>query len=421
MTKSFSLRSAQTVAVLSITQIISWGTSFDMLGAMGRIIAPDLGLSNEIVFAGLTVMMLITGLVSPAIGRALARHGAARVLTASSITFAIGLLLLAAASGLVLYTLAWLVMGLAGAMGLSAPAYAAVVEREGLNGKRIITIMMLFTGLSTTLAWPILTLLDAYFGWRATFLICAGLHLFVSLPLYLFALPKPIAAAKGDAGHHAAPIPLSAAGRRKAFVLIAAATTISTFVTFGLSPSMLEIFRQYGASPALALQLGSARGVIGISARLMDMLLGRRGNPILSAGHRYRTDGDQLRAASRGRRVDGATGDLHPAVQLRRRRHGGGPGAAAAGAVFAGRIRPAFGAAGAAAEPCQRHRAGGLHRHPRPRQRSDRPHRLRRAGGAGAGADHGARPAGAAGGHAGSGGGHRLKQRPTSRLAATIR
>jgi predicted MFS family arabinose efflux permease len=71
--------------------------------------------------------------------------------------------------------------------------------------------------------------------------------------------------------------------KRKAFLLIAAATTISTFVTFGLSPSLLEVFRQSGASPALALQLGSARGVIGISARFMDMLLGKRGNPILTA------------------------------------------------------------------------------------------------------------------------------------------
>ena len=283
MSQSFSLRSAQTVAVLSITQIISWGSSFDMLGVMGRIIAPGLGLSNEIIFAGLTVMMVVTGLVSPATGRWLARYGAARVLAASSITFALGLLLLAVANGLVLYAIAWLVMGLAGAMGLSAPAYAAVVEREGLNGKRTIAIMMLFTGLSATLFWPMLTVLNAHFGWRATYLICAALHLVVNLPLYLFALPKPIAAAKGEPGHHAAPIPLSAAGRRKAFLLIAAATTISTFVTFGLAPSLLEIFRQYGASPALALQLGSARGVIGISARLVDMLLGRRGNPILSA------------------------------------------------------------------------------------------------------------------------------------------
>jgi len=283
MPKPFSLRSAQTVAVLSVTQLVGWGTSFDMLGVMGRVIAPDLGLSNEVAFSGLTIMMVVGGLASPVTGRALARLGVAKVLAASSLAFALGLLLLAASQGIILYAIAWLVMGIAGAMGLSAPAYAAVVEREGLNGKRIITIMMLFTGLSATIFWPLLTLLTAHFGWRATFVICAAGHLFVCLPLYLLALPRPILAEQGDAGHRTPPVPLCANGKRRAFVLIAAATTISTFVTFGLAPSLLEIFRQYGASPALALQLGSARGIIGISARLVDMLLGRRGNPLLSA------------------------------------------------------------------------------------------------------------------------------------------
>jgi len=283
MPKSFSFRSAQTVCVLAITQLIGWGTTFDMLGVMGRVIAPDLGLPNEVVFSGLTIMMVVSAVAGPMAGRWLRRYGAARVLSAASLTFALGLLLLAAANGIVLYAAAWIVIGAGGAFGLSAPAYSAVVEREGLNGKRVIAILMLFTGLSSTIFWPILSLLNEAVGWRLTFLICAGLQFFVCLPLHLFALPKPIASHTEGGTAEIAPVPLSKAAQRKAFLLIAAATTISTFVTFGVAPSLLEIFRQSGASPAFALQLGSARGVIGISARFLDMLLGRRGNPILSA------------------------------------------------------------------------------------------------------------------------------------------
>lgn len=142
---------------------------------------------------------------------------------------------------------------------------------------------MLFTGLSSTVFWPILSLLNETVGWRITFLVCASLQFFVCLPLHLFALPKPIVTHLESGAADIAPVPLSKAARRKAFLLIAAATTISTFITFGISPSLLEIFRQSGASPAFALQLGSARGVLGISARFLDMLLGRRGNPMLSA------------------------------------------------------------------------------------------------------------------------------------------
>ncbi|MBO9631183.1 MAG: MFS transporter [Shinella sp.] len=283
MSRSIPLRSVQTIAVLAVTQLIGWGTTFDMLGVMGRVIAPDLGLPNEVVFGGLSIMMVVSALAGPTTGRLLSQHGAARVLAAASVVFTIGLLLLSAAQGIILYALAWIAIGAGGAFGLSAPAYTAVVERAGPDSNRVIAILMLFTGLSNTIFWPILSLLNETIGWRMTFLACAGLQFFVCLPLHLFTLPQPITVAADGTAVQEAPVPLSPAGQRKAFLLIAAATTISTFVTFGLAPSLLEILRQSGASPALALQLGSARGAIGISARFLDMLLGRRGNPILSA------------------------------------------------------------------------------------------------------------------------------------------
>ncbi|SCB60716.1 Predicted arabinose efflux permease, MFS family [Rhizobium aethiopicum] len=283
MPKYFRFRSAQTVTVLAITQLIGWGTTFDMLGVMGRAVAPDIGVANEVVFAGLTIMMVVSAVAGPTTGRWLGRYGAARVLSAASLIFALGLSLLAVANGILLYAAAWLVIGIGGALGLSAPAYTAVVEREGINGKRVIAILMLFTGLSSTIFWPILSLLNEAVGWRLTFVFCAALQFFVCLPLHLFALPKPIVPHAEGSAAEIAPVPLSKTAQRKAFLLIAAVATISSFVTFGIAPSLIEIFRQSGASPALALQLGSARGALGISARFLDMLLGRRGSPILSA------------------------------------------------------------------------------------------------------------------------------------------
>ncbi|MFH7416859.1 hypothetical protein VSS92_29740, partial [Pseudomonas syringae pv. tagetis] len=79
-------------------------------------------------------------------------------------------LVLGAANGIVLYAGAWVIIGIGGAFGLSAPAYTAVVEREGANGKRVIAILMLFTGLSSAIFWPILSLLNEAVGWRLTFL-----------------------------------------------------------------------------------------------------------------------------------------------------------------------------------------------------------------------------------------------------------
>jgi predicted MFS family arabinose efflux permease len=132
--------------------------------------------------------------------------------------------------------------------------------------------------------WPVLTVLNADFGWRMTFVICAALHALICLPLHLFALPHPQAGGGAEQGARSAvPLQLAPRSTRLAFLFVAAATTVSTFVTFGMSTSLIEVLRQSGASPDLALQLGSALGFVAMSARLMDMVLGRRGNPILSA------------------------------------------------------------------------------------------------------------------------------------------
>jgi MFS family permease len=283
MPKILPLRSVQTIAVLAVTQIMSWGTTFDMLGVMGRVVAPELGLPNEVVFFGLSIMMLVSALAGPATGRLLARHGAARVMATASVTFAIGLLLLAAAHEILVYGLAWIIIGVGGALGLSAPAYTAVVEREGLDGKRIIAILMLFTGLSATIFWPILALMNDLVGWRMTFVLSAALQIFVCLPLYLFGLPKPIDRSEQAQATDTVPVDFTPPERRRAFFLVAAATALSSFISFGLSPSLLALLQQSGASPALALQLGSARGAIGVSARFVDMLLGRRGDALLTS------------------------------------------------------------------------------------------------------------------------------------------
>ncbi|MCQ1569632.1 MFS transporter [Neorhizobium galegae] len=283
MPKTLPLRSAQTIAVLAVTQIISWGTTSEMLGVMGRIVAPELDLPNEVVFFGLSIMMLVSALAGPATGRLLGRHGAAKVMACASVIFAIGLLLLASAHEILVYGLAWIVIGIGGALGLSAPAYTAVVEREGLDGKRVIAILMLFTGLSATIFWPALTLMNDLVGWRMTFVFSAMLQLFICLPLYLFGLPKPIDRNGQTQATDTAPVDFTPPERRRAFFLVAAATAISSFISFGLSPSLLALLQQAGASPALALQLGSARGVIGVSARFVDMALGRRGNALLTS------------------------------------------------------------------------------------------------------------------------------------------
>jgi predicted MFS family arabinose efflux permease len=267
------------LAPLALCQIIGWGTTFDMPGALGRIIAADLGFSNEAAFAGLSVMMIVSGLAGPWAGRLLKARGARFCLITGACAMSAGLTIIAAAQGLFLYGLGWLAVGLGAALGLSASAHTAVVEREGLRAKASISLMMIVTGLSAALFWPLLSLVNASFGWRIAVLMGAGLQIGLCVPLYLLALPDaPPQPSQETQSPTSAPTETAKAGRNT-FLLLAAVSTLFTLVTFGLSPILIALLTASGAAPALALSLASFRSALGVTARLGDLLLGRLSTP----------------------------------------------------------------------------------------------------------------------------------------------
>ncbi|PIO98381.1 MFS transporter [Pleomorphomonas carboxyditropha] len=268
------------VGVLAVTQVIGWGTTFDMPGVMARKMAPDVGLGIDTTFFGLTLMMLVIGLTGPAVGEAVQRIGAARVLVIGSAASTAGLALLAAAQGPVGYFIAWTTIGVAGSLALSVPAYAAAVEREGAAGRRTIGVLMIFTGVSSTIFWPILDAVDALVGWRPTLLAMAGLHLFVCLPLHLLALP-PTGARPAELETARRPAAsLGPDGAARAFLHIGVVSVAFSFTTFGLAAAYLELLRGAGASVEYALWLGTVRPVLSIAARAADLVIDGRGGPL---------------------------------------------------------------------------------------------------------------------------------------------
>lgn len=269
------------VVTLALSQIISWGTTFEMPAVFGRQIAADLGMANETAFAGLTVMMLVMAALGPSTGRLMARIGAARVLALGSVTMATGLGLLSVAHGVVTYGLAWLVLGAGGSFALSVPALAAVVEREGRQARRTIGMLMVFTGLSSAVCWPLLALAGEEFGWRGALQMAALAHILLCLPLHLSLLRLQIARSAEDRAQDAvAPLVMSRRTALLAFLLIALASALASLMTFGLSPQLLHILELSGATPALALQLGSLRAVFGIAARAVDLVAGKYTSPV---------------------------------------------------------------------------------------------------------------------------------------------
>ena len=105
------------------------------------------------------------------------------------------------------FTLGWLVIGVAMGAGLYDPAFATIGRLYGKGARAIITSLTLIGGFASTVCWPLSALLLEHLGWRGACLAYAVVNLFLVLPLYRFGLPA-------EARHTARPTPAAARPRR---------------------------------------------------------------------------------------------------------------------------------------------------------------------------------------------------------------
>ena len=152
------------ISVLGVTQIFAWGSSYYLPAVLAKPIAVDTGWSLPWVVGGLSLGLLIAGLVSPLVGRAIARRGGRPVLAVSAGLLAAGLSALALAHSLPAFLAAWLLVGLGMGAGLYDPAFATLGRLYGRGGRSAITTLTLFGGFASTVCWPLSAFLDAHLG-----------------------------------------------------------------------------------------------------------------------------------------------------------------------------------------------------------------------------------------------------------------
>jgi MFS family permease len=101
-----------TVACLGLSQLISWGISYYLIGLFGDSIASDLRWTSNFVYGGFAWALLVMGLTSPLVGWTIDRRGGRAVMVAGSLLNAVGCAGLAFCTGPKAYYLAWTCIGL---------------------------------------------------------------------------------------------------------------------------------------------------------------------------------------------------------------------------------------------------------------------------------------------------------------------
>lgn len=270
------------VSAIGMAQILAWGSTYYLLSLLAGPIVADTGWPLAWVFGGLSVGLLVSGLVSPRIGHLIDGHGGRPVLASSALLMGVGLCGVGLAPTLAVFIGSWVVIGAGMGAGLYDPAFSALGRLYGQDARPAITQVTLFGGFASTVCWPLTAILAETLGWRGACLTYAAIHIVVVLPLYLFGLPRevPNAPVKRVAG--AAPRGSLRPDQRLAFLLLAAGFTLAYATMTVIAVQLPTLLQAQGLTLAAAVGLGVLIGPSQVGGRILEMVFGRRTHPIWS-------------------------------------------------------------------------------------------------------------------------------------------
>ncbi len=268
------------ISGLVVTRIIGWGSTFYALSVLAREMQRDLALDVTVVFGGITVLLVTGAALAPAIGRHLDREGTRAAMCIGAVICALGLVLLGAAQGPVSYLSSWVVIGIGHAFSLANVGSITVAHLMGPRTRRVIGLMMLATGLSSAVFWPLAAVLVEAYGWRATWFVFGAMQIVIVLPIYA-AIPRrrfpavaatatTLPAAETDDGR------VPPAQRRAAFWLVAIVFSASGLVSWGLPLHLIDLLRHAGIGEAEAVGIATLSGPATLLARLVDATIGEQ-------------------------------------------------------------------------------------------------------------------------------------------------
>lgn len=265
------------LAGLCVVEFGSWGVLYYTLPVIGTTITTSTSWSPPAVPAIYTATLLTAAASGSWAGRMVDKHGPRPVMAGGSALGAAALALSGATSSIVLFTAAWLVIGVAQACTLYQPAFAAAARWFGTTSNWPLTIITLAGGISSTVFAPVIAALAKGLGWQITLVLlaCGYFAVVSSATVLLLRLPWHSPTRQGrDHTMFVNQIVRSRVFRDTRLALALVALGLYA-VTLNMVPLLTELGFDYGAA-ALVFGLIGAGQILG---RLLFLPLGRRGTP----------------------------------------------------------------------------------------------------------------------------------------------
>ena len=255
---------------LGIAQIVSWGSLYYSISVLGVPMRAEIGVSEVFLFGAFTAGLLVSGALSPMVGRLIDRKGGRAVLSAGSMVGAAAMATLAAATTPAMVVVGWLLAGASMAATLYDPAFATLSQHAGERYRRAVTLLTLLGGLASTVFWPLALLLHDAWGWRTAFAVFAALHLALCLPIHGIVVPRAAPAALGARGR-ARPEDRSPGFASPRLPWLTLSFALVSFVVGVIAVRMVELLTGVGLTPAQAVAASTLMGPMQVVGRILEM------------------------------------------------------------------------------------------------------------------------------------------------------
>ncbi|XYQ53404.1 MFS transporter [Pectobacterium carotovorum] len=271
--------STRAIFFIGAAQIAVWGGSFFILSVLARPIMEDTGWARQWVYGGLSLGIFISGILLPWVGKCIKRYGGREILAGSGAVAALGLIIIACTHTLPWYIFAWIILGIAMAMGLYDSLYAVLGNSYGQGAKTAITTVTLISGFCTTIVWPLLAFGVTHVGWRATCLVWAAVLIVTVWPIYRISLPaSPITPSrKPKQQSNDASVTID----KNIYLLMSTIFMLAAIIMTVISVQLIDILQDGGMSLTGAVGVTALIGPSQVAARVMDIVIKFK-HPVLS-------------------------------------------------------------------------------------------------------------------------------------------
>ncbi len=252
------------LAALSVGQVISWGILFYALIVASPAVADDTGWPVALVTLSFSSGLVASAVAGVFVGKWLDERGPRLIMTVGSVVGPLGVVLVALAPNLAVFTVGWVIAGLAQSAVLYQAAFTVIARRYGARRRGAMTILTLAGGLASTIFAPIVAGLLAITDWRTMFLILAGFLLLTTAPLHWFSLERTWSPVRHDDAAEVHTV--STVVRTRRFWMLELSMFALAAALFSVTLALIPLFTEKGMSyelAAWALGLLGAGQVIG--------------------------------------------------------------------------------------------------------------------------------------------------------------